>query len=92
MTKTNNIQTGLCTNNFNINLKYGSTYNRNCSVGVAWMWDDYDEVLNRMIDFDVTGTGFGNCSNSAEGTGAGVVFADVGYASFCVYTAYCPTG
>ena len=86
------MQSGVCASNFNINAHYGPIYNRNCTVGVNAMDDDYNQLLNRSIDFDATATNFTNCNNSAEIAANSAAFSDITYSTVCAYTADCPIG
>ena len=58
-----------CSGNFGIAADYGSSFNRNCGLGVTAMRDDFNVIKPRAIDFDTSGTGFTNCSNSVSGNG-----------------------
>lgn len=62
-----------CTANFGIqSVRYGGSFNQNCSIGIQRLTDDNIMVMRR-IDFDVgvTGTGFAFCFNNAEVNASG---------------------
>lgn len=62
-----------CTANFNIPaVRYGTSFNQNCSFGIQKLTDDNIMVMRR-IDFDVgvTGSGFTGCVNTAATNASG---------------------
>jgi len=62
-----------CSNNFNIPaVRYATSFNQNCSIGIQRLTDDNINVMRR-IDFNVgiTGSGFTFCSNNAATNSSG---------------------
>ncbi len=63
-----------CSANFNIlaAVRYATSFNQNCSIGIQRLTDDNINVMRR-IDFDVTitGSGFASCFNNAATNSSG---------------------
>lgn len=62
-----------CSANFHIPaVRYGTSFNQNCSISIQSVKDDNINVMRR-IDFDVgiTGTGFAFCFNNAATNASG---------------------
>jgi hypothetical protein len=62
-----------CSANFNIPaVRYATSFNQNCSIGIQRLTDDNINVMRR-IDFDVgiTGSGFAFCFNNAATNSSG---------------------
>lgn len=79
-----------CSSNFNIPaVRYGTSFNQNCSIGIQKLSDDNINVMRR-IDFDVgiTGSGFSFCVNNAATNSSGGDMV-IEYASICSYKAVC---